>query len=318
MNAADTSGVSPAPPSPFFYMQEQPEGEQEVKYPLFAAVELLNSVRMERVKDGYCERCGYQSRKYEERFYLYTEQVEGKNHLRQNPKYSPPKHEIESDSRHESTLSRLRGGQPDELAWILAYLMADDTDRFFDALRRNPEILLEKEIWDRTVMRWFKDKLAPDYQSRNVAQTFLKEIGKALAGVISGNVTHITDSEETAIAAACEKWFPICQDLNKAFKELWKLPEYRPRSLFKKEAHGRLAEKFKIDVGDVKAIETYLQAPSRSARKSTPFSAMLRMVARKHFPLGDVSRHVKTIEKIYQKRRPRNSVTTPSAGERTA
>jgi hypothetical protein len=31
MNAADTAGDSPAPPSPFFSMQEQPEGEQEVK-----------------------------------------------------------------------------------------------------------------------------------------------------------------------------------------------------------------------------------------------------------------------------------------------
>jgi hypothetical protein len=30
MNAADTAGVSPAPLSPFFTQQEQPEGEQDM------------------------------------------------------------------------------------------------------------------------------------------------------------------------------------------------------------------------------------------------------------------------------------------------
>jgi hypothetical protein len=57
--------------------------------------------------------------------------------------------------------------------------------------------------------------------------------------VISGKVTEITDDEEVAIATSYEKWLPICQNLNKTFKKLWKLDEYSTSRIYKEETQGR-------------------------------------------------------------------------------
>ena len=80
----------------------------------------------------------------------------------------------------------------------------------------------------------------------------------ALVEIGSGRTESITKEERSVIVEASTTWLPICQGLNEAFKKLWKHPEYATSSLYKQEAQGTLAEKFKIDVGD----ESYRGIPS--------------------------------------------------------
>lgn len=155
---------------------------------------------------------------------------------------------------------------------------------------------------------------------RQQAKQSIEEIWRAAKEFGQGNVKTFTKEGRAGIVADCKKWLPICQKLNKAFKCLWEKPKYLTSDMYKKEARGRLAEELGIPVADVKAIESYLEKPSRRASKSTPFAAMLRIVARKH-----PGRGVKTIEKIWgdylnrhpdEKRKKRKPPTTPIA-ERT-
>jgi hypothetical protein len=76
---------------------------------------------------------------------------------------------------------------------------------------------------------------------------------------------------------------------------LWELSEYESSERYRKEARGRLAESYGISVKNVEAIENVLKQPSRQANKSTPYTAMLEMVALSH-----VGRDVKTIENVYR------------------
>lgn len=152
------------------------------------------------------------------------------------------------------------------------------------------------------------------------AAELLKQIGKALAGPGSGKTEILTPKEKKSIIADCLKWRPICEELNSAFKRLWKLPKYESSELCRKEARGSLAEKHGISIENVEAIEKVLRQPSRQANKSTPTTAMLEMVA-----LAHMNRDVKTIEKIRQdyldehpaEKKKRKKPTTPTA-EKTA
>lgn len=113
----------------------------------------------------------------------------------------------------------------------------------------------------------------------------------------SGRYKKLKEEDKERIASNCAKWLPICQKLNKAFKRLWKEPLYTNSKLVRKEARGSLAEKHKISMADVEAIQSYLSTPSPSqqTRKRTPWEAMLRMVARQYPGIGE-----KTVENIYR------------------
>ncbi len=131
---------------------------------------------------------------------------------------------------------------------------------------------------------------------------------------------EMPEEERQKIIDDCRKWGPICEELNSAFKRLWKLSEYESSKLFRKEARGSLAEKHGISIENVETIEKVLQQPSRQANKSTPTTAMLHMVA-----LAHMNRDEKTIEKIRQdyldahpaEKKKRKKPTTPTA-EKTA
>ena len=175
-------------------------------------------------------------------------------------------------------------------------LVNKEPEPFFAALGQwgprlllNPQVNAEVESWWLN-LAGFNAAAAEQKQ----AKQYLKKIGTVLSTIVSGR-HKIAEAEREAIVASCKKWYPICEELNKAFKALRQLPEYTTSARFKKEAQGTLAEKFKIDAADVKIIETHLQAPFRQAKKSPPSSVMLRIVARKHFPQGDTSRHTQDI-----------------------
>jgi hypothetical protein len=113
----------------------------------------------------------------------------------------------------------------------------------------------------------------------------------ALRWVGKGRQVEITEEERQEIVAGCRKWRPICEEINTEFKNLW---EYGSSAQKRKEARGRLSERFRISVADVQAIESFLSNPSPKANKRTPHDAMLHRVAREHYGPG-----VKTIEKIW-------------------
>lgn len=154
-------------------------------------------------------------------------------------------------------------------------------------------------------------------ERRREAAKWIEEIWKGLKKIGSGPIEKGSLEEKKAIVAACKGWRPVCEGLNKAFKQLRKEPEYQTSEPYRKEAIGRLAEKFSISVAEVEAIRWSLAKPSQKARKSTPTDAMFHMVARE-FP----GRGVKTIEKIWgdylnrhpdEKRKKRKPPTTPIA-----
>lgn len=118
--------------------------------------------------------------------------------------------------------------------------------------------------------------------------------------------------EREQIVASCKKWCPIYDNLNKAFKKLWKLSEYESSELRRKEIRGKLAENLSIPVKDVEASEWSLKKRSPKGGKTTPSQAMYRRVARE-FP----GRGEKTIEKVWGDYKRRKISTTPVA-ERTA
>ena len=163
-----------------------------------------------------------------------------------------------------------------------------------------PEYRMILDLWFRD--RW-QDKEAEENWTRFCA---------ALSRMESGNRKQPRDEE--AIIKSCKKWRPICERLNEAFKALWKQEQYQNSGLCRKKARGLLAEKLATPVKDVEAIEWYLQKPSRIASKSTPLSAMLRMVAHEFPGIGE-----KTVEKIWgdyldahpEERRRRKSTPRP-------
>jgi hypothetical protein len=130
-------------------------------------------------------------------------------------------------------------------------------------------------------------------KGNNEARAEIQNIADGLTWWGSGR-PEIPEEERKAIVADCEKWWPICEDLNEAFKRLWKQSEYESSELYQKEARGLLAEKYGISVKEVKTIERVLKTPSRTSSKSTPTEAMLQMVALDH-----VDRDIKTIEGIW-------------------
>lgn len=154
-------------------------------------------------------------------------------------------------------------------------------------------------------------------EQRKQAKQSIEEILTAAKEFGRGRVKTLTKEERAAIVAACQRWRDVCEGLNEAFKQLWKEPEYQTSEPYRKEAIGRLAEKFSISVAEVEAIGWSLAKPSQKARKSTPTDAMFHKVARE-FP----GRGVKTIEKIWgdylnrhpdEKRKKRKPPTTPIA-----
>jgi hypothetical protein len=150
----------------------------------------------------------------------------------------------------------------------------------------------------RHLDQWFRDRWQDDEAKENWGR-----FCDALSSMGSGNRERPRDEE--AIIECCKQWRPICEALNKAFKKLWEQPNYQTSELYRKEARGMLAEKLGVSIKDVKAIESYLQKPSRTASKSTPFSAMVRMVAHEFPGIGK-----KTVEKIwgdYLSRQPEES-----------
>lgn len=159
-------------------------------------------------------------------------------------------------------------------------------------------------------------------EDQKQAEERLKQIADALVDIGRGK-TEMPLEEKEQIVAACKKWRPICEGLNKAFKKLWKQSEYESSDLYRKEARGLLAEKYGISVKEVKTIERVLKTPSRRSNKSMPTEAMLQMVALDH-----VNRDVKTIEKIWgeylnahpeeRRRKKRKLPTTPAVAERIA
>ena len=158
-------------------------------------------------------------------------------------------------------------------------------------------------------------------EQQNKAAEILRQVGNALSEIVRGR-TKMSPEKKQAIIEDCKKWRPICEELNTAFKDLWEAPEYEDSETYRKEARGRLAEKFSISVADVEAIEWSLKKPSQKAKKSTPTQAMCHMVARKHLGIGE-----KTVEKIWldylnnhpeESRKKRKTPTTASADERIA
>jgi hypothetical protein len=205
---------------------------------------------------------------------------------------------------------------------VLGAAESGDFAPFLDAvmhyrfsLFRDPDLLSLVERIDRDALG-----------GKAEASQQLSDVLIALS-VGSGRYQRLSEEEKEHIVSACKEWRPICEKLNGACRRLWKLEEYKTSELFRKEALGRLAEEFHLDIGDVTKIETYLSAPSRRAKKSTPTEAMCCIVALKHFPQGDTPRHEKTIETIWlehldnypeDRRRKRKTPTTSSADERTA
>lgn len=152
-------------------------------------------------------------------------------------------------------------------------------------------------------------------QGNQPAKEALREALCGLRWAGSGRHKKRSPEDERDIASACLIWLPICKELNKVFERLWQKPAYQTSERKRKEVRGKLAEQFGIPVADVAAIESYLQKRSRKASKSTPYEAMIRMVAREFPGIG-----VKTVEKIRQdylaehpekKRRKRSKTATP-------
>jgi hypothetical protein len=166
-----------------------------------------------------------------------------------------------------------------------------------------PEVIIEAVSYGLITEPWVAreiaqlqvprlDPLAPTAQRQHAAE-LCQQIGAVFIGQGSGRY-RLPNEARTAIVAACKKWLPVCEALNKAFKTLWEESEYQTQEVFRKEARGRLAEKLGIPVRDVQAIEESLKNPSRrGSKKSTPTQAMCRMVARLHL-VGS-----KTVEKIW-------------------
>lgn len=158
---------------------------------------------------------------------------------------------------------------------------------------------------EKFVLRQQVLKGTPEEQDR--AKTVLAEIAEHETDWVSGRQKTLFPEERKAIVADCKKWKPICEGLNNAFKGkdgLWEQPEYESSELHRKEARGRLAEKHRISIADVQAIEAYLEKPSHRSNKSTPPQAMYRRVAREH---GRAETTVKKIWEDYLKDHPEES-----------
>lgn len=167
-------------------------------------------------------------------------------------------------------------------------------------LEYGPRTLAAPEVQEALLRLWDKAVSRGDEQ----ATATLEKICPPLAWRPTGRRPEYLE-KWNAIIASCKKWYPICEGLNKDFKKLWRQEESQSSELDRKEARGQLAEKWSISRADVRKIESYLQKPSRTASKSTPFSAMIRMVAHEFPGIGE-----KTVEKIwedYLRRRPEES-----------
>ncbi len=179
----------------------------------------------------------------------------------------------------------------------------------------NPEINAEVERW------WFDlcdDNVGPE--ARELAKHNMESLCVALTEVGQGRITTISPEEREQIIAAYQKWRPICEELNKSFKEWWQDPKYCSSELHRKEIRGTLAENLSILVEDVEAIEWSLKKRSPKGGKSTPSQATCHRVARE-FP----GRGEKTIEEVWgdyvrnhpEESRKRRKISTTPVAERT-
>jgi|GEM_PF-5532126 len=189
------------------------------------------------------------------------------------------------------------------LEFLNAYtgLERDEPEAFFDHVAMFPRVLLNERWFELSIEKWWHQKLSNDTPVRRQARKNLIQLGKALARIVKGRVQEITNDEREAIVASCEKWFLICQCLNEDFKKVWEIPEYSGSEHHRKEVRQNLAEKYRIPPEDVEAIEWSLNR-QRYGKKTTPWQAMLHIVARKHLPQNNPAkiRGEKTIENIYR------------------
>ena len=180
----------------------------------------------------------------------------------------------------------------------LAGLQSGDANFLFLAVNRfGPRVLMDPEI-NAVVERWWLDMLDNNVEpaTQTEAKSNIGGLCKALTEVGKGRKKKIGPKEKEEIAAACERWLPVCQGLNDDFKRLWEESEYWTSELFQKEARGTLAEKYSIPVEDVKATEQLPKKKSRWGDKTPPREAMLQLVAHKY------KRHMKTVETIHDSR----------------
>lgn len=174
---------------------------------------------------------------------------------------------------------------------IIDALKRNDVEPFFQGLRYDPTLLTVSPIYRMTIGTWWHQKHL-NHAVGQRARKLLRKIGSVLAD-IAGR-PEMSPEEREAIIASCKTWRPICEELNRAFKRLWKEQEYQGSVLYRKEARGRLAEKLGIPVADVQTIEAFLSNPSQTAWKRTPHDAMLHRVAREFPGVGK-----KTVETIW-------------------
>lgn len=171
---------------------------------------------------------------------------------------------------------------------LVAAMQTKDADSIGDPLKEFGPPLLENEkvrcAWGNLLTH-----IGGDEKARKCVEAIIR----ALRWKGKGRVKMVGE-ERQKIIADCLKWRPICEGVNGAFTELWELSEYESSELCRKEARGSLAEKYEISIENVEAIEKVLQQPSRQATKSTPYTAMIHMVALSH-----VSRDEKTLEKVW-------------------
>jgi hypothetical protein len=163
-------------------------------------------------------------------------------------------------------------------------------------LPRYRTVLLRDVLNDPLSFRQLDDLSWIAQQGGKEAQELLATVLSGLfTGPITGRPPELTGEERDSIVVGCKKWGPVCKELNKAFKRLWGEPKYETSNRYRREARGMLAEKLSISLADVEAIEWSLKKPSRKGSKSTPWEAMLHIVARTHPGRGE-----KTVEIIWR------------------
>lgn len=152
-----------------------------------------------------------------------------------------------------------------------------------------------------------------------------RQLFKRMGSVLADPIGHpdLPMEKREAIVADYKKWRPICEGLNKDFKQLWKARKARtPTNSDREKFREQMAKKFKIDVADVQAIEWRLAKPSQKASKRTPTEAICHIVAREHPGIG-----AKAVEDVWrdylkvhpeERRRRQKAPTTFSVDERTA
>lgn len=182
-----------------------------------------------------------------------------------------------------------------QLGQEIAPRLEEKEERFFELLAYcGPKLLTVPALAEKLQEKWYQTQ-HQNLPEGKAARKFFQRIGESLAWAGGSGRLEMSGKEKQRIVDDCLKWRTICEGMNGAFKKLWEYSEYESSERYRKEARGRLAEKYKISVEDVKRIERVLKTPSRQSRKSTPYTAMLEMVALSH-----VNRDEKTIENVFR------------------